>query len=200
MLLIVTNRVHILLVELLIGEHVFSALFYFVVVDAIGAILTHSESSEELLNRMILRKEVLFEYLDNRDISVKNTGTKSHFISKILEYWRKPSNPAAASVSRPQKPFAASVSQSQRPVAASVSQSQKPFAASVSQSQRPVAASVSRPQKRFAASVSRSQRPVSVSHSHRPSASSRSQNPFATFTPVHQVHHSSLLDYIVGEI
>ena len=92
-------------------------MFYFVVLDAIEAIVTHSERSMELLKRKRLCKNVLFEYLENRNVSVKTTGTKTIFIEKILEYWR---------MSNSWNPFPLSVPRSWKPVAASVPRSQKP--------------------------------------------------------------------------
>ena len=88
---------HIFLVELLSGEHFFSALFYFVVVElveAIEAIVNTRETAKWLLERSKLTKEVLITYLTNEEEEFKKTKkTKSDFIENILTHWGKTKSP-----------------------------------------------------------------------------------------------------------
>ncbi|XP_046373863.2 uncharacterized protein C3orf38 homolog [Haliotis rufescens] len=55
--------------------------------DAIRAIITYSETSGELLRRKKIRRELLFQYLDDNNVPVSVNAEKHQLILKILEYW-----------------------------------------------------------------------------------------------------------------
>ena len=75
----------------------------FIVVEAINAIVTYSESSMVLLNRKRLSKNILFQYLASEGIMVNVMGLKSHLIENTLEQWEvsRAQNPVAASTAVP---------------------------------------------------------------------------------------------------
>lgn len=57
------------------------------IVEAVDAILLHSESANWLLNRKRLTRAMLFEYLNAKRVPISGQADKSTVISKILELW-----------------------------------------------------------------------------------------------------------------
>ncbi|XP_072394855.1 uncharacterized protein C3orf38 homolog [Diabrotica undecimpunctata] len=55
--------------------------------DAIKAILKHSPDTLSILRRKSVTREVLFSYLDEKDIVMKIPITKNELIDKIMEFW-----------------------------------------------------------------------------------------------------------------
>ena len=56
--------------------------------EAVEAILTYSESSEQLLKRRCLRRHLLFQYLAEQGVIVAASSNKHVFIERIVNYWR----------------------------------------------------------------------------------------------------------------
>uniref|UniRef100_A0A6P7FJA3 Uncharacterized protein C3orf38 homolog isoform X2 n=1 Tax=Diabrotica virgifera virgifera TaxID=50390 RepID=A0A6P7FJA3_DIAVI len=54
---------------------------------AIKAILKHSPDTLSILRRKSVTREVLFSYLDEKDIVMKAPITKNELIDKIMEFW-----------------------------------------------------------------------------------------------------------------
>ncbi|XP_069744846.1 uncharacterized protein C3orf38 homolog isoform X4 [Narcine bancroftii] len=57
--------------------------------EAISAILSYSQSAEELLKRKKIHREILFQYLAKRNVVVSANAEKYHLIQRIIEYWRE---------------------------------------------------------------------------------------------------------------
>lgn len=52
-------------------------------------ILLHSTSTQSILNRKAITKEMLFKYLHTKKVPVTSDFTKQLFIEKILQYWKQ---------------------------------------------------------------------------------------------------------------
>ncbi|XP_067664467.1 uncharacterized protein C3orf38 homolog [Haliotis asinina] len=55
--------------------------------EAIRAIITYSETSAELLKRKKIRRDLLFQYLDDNNVPVSVSAEKHQLVFKILEFW-----------------------------------------------------------------------------------------------------------------
>lgn len=65
--------------------------------DAVDAILLHSESALWLLNRKKLTRNILFEYLNAKKVSIPGQAEKSTIIERVLELWEQGGNQDVAS-------------------------------------------------------------------------------------------------------
>ncbi|TRY74422.1 hypothetical protein TCAL_10428 [Tigriopus californicus] len=70
--------------------------------EAISAIILHTDTAEDLLKRRKVKKEVLFKYLSaNRVEGVTAQSDKAEIVTHVLQFWQSPrltSAPSAASV------------------------------------------------------------------------------------------------------
>ncbi|XP_007893897.2 uncharacterized protein C3orf38 [Callorhinchus milii] len=57
--------------------------------EAINAILSYSQSAEELLRRRKLRRETIFQYLAKHNVIVPATAEKCQLVQRVVEYWRE---------------------------------------------------------------------------------------------------------------
>jgi len=55
--------------------------------EAIDAIILHTEKSLDLLKRKKIKKELLFKYLHRKRITIQANSEKSSYVRKILEVW-----------------------------------------------------------------------------------------------------------------
>ncbi|XP_057671923.1 uncharacterized protein C3orf38 homolog [Diorhabda carinulata] len=70
--------------------------------EAIKGILKYSPDAISILRRKSITREVLFSYLDDRNVMVRLPITKNELIDKILEYWNESAsgiNPENKSIS-----------------------------------------------------------------------------------------------------
>lgn len=86
------------------GKSPFLRIYYlhkhlkFLFAEALDAIFLHSTSVHSILNRKLITKEILFNYLHKNKVPVKSEFTKQLLIDKIIEFWtnnssaEKPSN------------------------------------------------------------------------------------------------------------
>lgn len=57
--------------------------------DALEIILLHSSSVHSILNRKLITREILFQYLHNKQVAVRNDFTKQLLIEKTIQYWKE---------------------------------------------------------------------------------------------------------------
>jgi hypothetical protein len=58
--------------------------------DAFKIVLLHSESTNSILNRKTVSKEMLLKYLTDNNIPVTNNFTKTTLVDQVIEFWRNP--------------------------------------------------------------------------------------------------------------
>ncbi|XP_078088971.1 uncharacterized protein C3orf38 homolog [Mustelus asterias] len=63
--------------------------------EAIDAILSYSQSAEELLKRKKIHREIIFQYLAKHNVVMPSNAEKYHLVQKIIEYWREGSSTAS---------------------------------------------------------------------------------------------------------
>ena len=57
--------------------------------DAVNAILTFSQSVEELLKRKKIKRDTLFRYLASHGIGIDPKGEKHTLVDEILKFWKE---------------------------------------------------------------------------------------------------------------
>lgn len=60
---------------------------YFKFIEAIEAVVKYSPDELSILKRKLITREILFEYLHEKDITIPLPTTKSALIDKICNYW-----------------------------------------------------------------------------------------------------------------
>ncbi|XP_067849257.1 uncharacterized protein C3orf38-like isoform X2 [Heptranchias perlo] len=54
-----------------------------------SAILSYSQTAEELLKRKKIHREIIFQYLAKHDVVVPANAEKYQLVQKVVEYWRE---------------------------------------------------------------------------------------------------------------
>ncbi|CAH1992580.1 unnamed protein product [Acanthoscelides obtectus] len=57
--------------------------------EAVNGILKHSPTLVSIMRRKIVTKEILFQYLDENNVSFKSPASKNDLIDRIIEYWNE---------------------------------------------------------------------------------------------------------------
>ncbi|XP_051870799.1 uncharacterized protein C3orf38-like isoform X1 [Pristis pectinata] len=57
--------------------------------EAMNAILSYSQSAEELLKRKKIHREILFQYLAKHNIVIPVNAEKYQLIQRVIDYWRE---------------------------------------------------------------------------------------------------------------
>ncbi|XP_059824641.1 uncharacterized protein C3orf38 homolog isoform X2 [Hypanus sabinus] len=57
--------------------------------EAMSAILSYSQSAEELLKRKKIHREILFQYLAKHNIVISANAEKHQLIQRIIDYWKE---------------------------------------------------------------------------------------------------------------
>lgn len=58
------------------------------IAEAIAGILKYSPDDVNILRRKILTREILFSYLNEKNITIRLPATKNDLIDRIIEYWQ----------------------------------------------------------------------------------------------------------------
>ncbi|XP_048396551.1 uncharacterized protein C3orf38-like [Stegostoma tigrinum] len=57
--------------------------------EAIDAILSYSQSAEELLKRKKIHREIIFQYLAKHNVVMPSNAEKYQLVQKVVEYWNE---------------------------------------------------------------------------------------------------------------
>ena len=57
-------------------------------IEAIRAIILHTDKAVDLLKRKKIKKELLFKYLHLKGVSIEAVADKSVHVTRVLEVWR----------------------------------------------------------------------------------------------------------------
>lgn len=57
--------------------------------EAIAGIIKYSPDEVSILRRKVVTRDILFAYLDEKNIPIRLPATKNDLIDKIIEYWKK---------------------------------------------------------------------------------------------------------------